>query len=673
MPLTVNDNTPDKFPNPTYLTLANWKRGVITLVNAANAPNNCLVEADNIILVEDGQPRPRPGIQWYGAITPNNATIDGFNYFDYGGAVHLVVAAGGNIYRSINDGVTWTICTGAIYTAGTRVNMTQYNSLLYLTDGVDAIILYSGTTTLTQYTPLTTPAAATATVSSALTGTGFTVYYKISAVNTIGFTIASPSVSVTINAERTSWVSTTQWITLAMPTFQTGQTRYDIYYSVDNLNFYYLDSSTTNSYQDNGTAIEVPSTIAPTGNTTQGPLSAQLRVVGNRLFGVRDPNNPYRIWFSSGSYPLGSFSDAYDGGYLDWQPGGKFRPVQVEDYRDGKGQSMATVWMNSADEQGCIVQMSLGTLTVGNLSVTVPTAYKLPGSRGTPSPYSVVSVLNDYVFYNEQGFYNLGNRPDLLEILSTDETSANIRPTVRTINPGAASGICALYYDAKVYISVPYNSAANNATAIYDTELQAWLPTAYTVGFSQFLRYTDSSGVPHLLATKPGDKQITEVGTIYGNTILGDYGQPIQTNLLTGLYPTEKDRYDFQYTYEMEFEFSNPQGAITMELLGIEHASGFGSIKIVPFMPSSTTATSSVGGWDTFNWDVYPWDNATSIPPVVSETSSKRYSVINKELNAVQWHISTSSLNSYYILRSLQTWGTDTQDAHPASWRLSGS
>lgn len=671
MPLSTADDAPAKFPNPTYLTLDNWKRGVITLVNASKVPQNALVQADNCILVEDGNPRPRPGMQWFGATL--GAVIDGFDYFDYAGAVHLVVCAGGVVYRSTNDGATWDTCSGATYTAGTRVNMVQYNSFLYLTDGVDVVTLYDGSTTLTQYTALTTPAAATVT-KTGLSGTTYTVYYKVSAVSTIGFTIASPSVSQTAGQPRENWDSTSNYLTLTLPSFQSGQTRYDIYYSVDDLNYYYIDSTTTTTYKDDGSAIVIPSTIAPTGNTTQGPLVEELAVVGNRLYGVRDTANPYRIWFSSGSYPLGSFSSAYDGGYLDWQPGGKYRPVKVQDYRDGKGDNMATIWLDSEDAQGAIIQMSLGTLTVGNLSVTVPSAYKLPGSRGTPAPYSVVNVLNDYIFYNSQAFYNLGNRPSLLQILSTDEVSANIRPTVRTISPTAESQICALYYDAKVYISVPYDGEANNATIVYDTELQAWLPTAYDVGFSQFLRYTSTEGVHHLLALKPGDSQLTELGTLYGPTIQGDYGQPIITNLLTGLYATEKDRYDFQFTYEMEFEFSDPVGTTVVELLGYEHAGGFGSIKVANFAPTNTSITTGgSGGWDSFGWDLEPWDNATSVPTVASETSSKRYAVVNKELNSVQWHISTSSLSSYYILRSLQTWGTDTQDAHPANWRITAS
>src|ERR1035438_10095167 len=111
MPLNIAaDNSPAKFPNPNYLTLGNFKRGVITLVNPAKVPQNALVAADNLFLVEDGQPSDRPGIRWFG--TALGAKIDGYDYFDYNGATHLVACAGGTVYRSLDDGNTWTACTG---------------------------------------------------------------------------------------------------------------------------------------------------------------------------------------------------------------------------------------------------------------------------------------------------------------------------------------------------------------------------------------------------------------------------------------------------------------------------------------------------------------------------------------------------------------------------------
>lgn len=666
MPLTVNDNAPTKFPTPDFLTLSSFRKGVISLIDKSRLPKDALEEATNIFLYEDGQPGLRPGTNWFGSVSPNSTAIDGFDYFDFAGVIHLVMVAGGNVYRSTDDANTWTLCSGATMTAGVQVNMNQNNNFLYLTNGVDNIIRYDGSTTLQTYTPLTTPVAPTL-AKTGLAATSFTVYYKISAVNTIGYTIASAAASIQVSLQRDSWDSVTNFVTLTLPSPQATQTRADIYFSTNNLDFYYLDSiiSSTGTpnvtYKDDGSAILSPGTIAPVGNTTQGILAAELTNVGSRQYGVRDPGNRYRIYFSGAGTNAGSFSDAYDGGYLDWQPGGKFIPIKVEDYRDGKGTPLATVWCKSADGQGSVLQMSLDTLTVGDISITVPSAYQLPGSRGTPAPGSVVNVLNDYFFYNSQAFYNLGSRAQFLNLLSTDEASANIRPTVRQISSAGEANIASVYFDAKVYFSVPYGSTTNNATIVYDTERKAWLPTAFTIGFKKFLRYTDTTSTRRLLALKPGDNRLTEINV----ATQGDYGLAFQSSLVTGLYPTLKDRFEFQFTEEAEIELSNPQGTINVELLGIERTKGFSSQK-----SNTIVATTTPYGWDSFLWDTTLWDDTTLVASIFSQASVKNYFPVQKELNAIQWRITTNSLAASYVLRTLQTWGTATEAGHPQSWRL---
>lgn len=662
MPQLIDQNTPTKFPNPQYLTLGNWKRGVISLIDKSRLPKDALEEANNLFLVEDGQPSPRPGVNWFGAVSPNASQIDGVDYFDFAGVIHLVMAAGGTIYRSTDDGTTWTACTGATYTAGVATNMNQNGNYLYITNGTDNIIRYDGSTVLQSYTALITPAAPTS-AKTGLGGTNVTYYYKISAVNSIGFTVASAKVTQTVDRTRDQWDSTTNYVTLTLPAYQATQTRYDIYISEDDLDYFYLDSiaTPTLTYKDDGTALIVPSTLAPTGNTTQGPKVAELVNVGSRMYGVRDPNNRYRIWFTGSGNYAGAFSSAYDGGYLDWQPGGKYIPQKVEDYRDGKGTPLATIWCKSADGQGCVLQMTLDTLTIGDISITVPSAYKLPGSRGTPAPGSVVNVLNDYMFYNTQAFYNLGSRAQFLNLLSTDESSANIRPTVKQISTAGESKIASAYSDAKVYFSVALGSSTNNYTMIYDTERHAWLPKAFTIGFDKFLRYTDTNGVNRLLAKKPGDNRLSEISS----GIQGDYGVAFQTSLITGLYPTTQNRFEFQWTEEAEIELSNPQGTIAIELLGIERAQGYAATK-----STSITTTSTPYGWDSFLWDTTPWDDTTLVSDPFSESSVKRYFTVQKELNAVQWHLTTNSLDAAYVLRTLQTWGTDTQSGKPRSWRI---
>ena len=661
MPISQDINLPDVQPKETSLTLNSWKKGVISLLDKSKLPKDALEVAENLFLVEDGQPAIRPGVGWYGADA--GAVIDGMDTFDTGTAVHIVVAAGGTIYRSTNNGDTWGTCTGGTYTAGTRVHFNQHGSELYITTGLDNILRYDGNLALVTYTTLTTPGVTGGAAETGLSGTGFTYYYRYAAVNPIGYSAASTTFSTTATAKvsRAGWVSGTDFITLTLDTFQGTQTRADVYISEDDINFKYLGSTASTTYVDDGTAIPVSNTSLPISNTTQGPLVQEFTNIGSRMYGVRDQTTKSRIWFSSAT-TQGAFSTAYDGGYLDWQPGGKLTPQKVVDYRDGKGTPFATVFMNSSDGEGGVLQMSLDTLTIDDISVTIPSAYLLPGSRGTPAPNSVVNVLNDYMFYNSQAFYNLGSRSQFLNLLSTDEVSANIRPTIKKIRNSAEGEIASIYFDAKVYFSVPYGSDTNSHTAIYDTERKAWLPKAFTLGFSKFLRYTDTNGTQRLLAYKDGDSQLSEISS----AIQGDYGVPFGTLLLTGLYPTTKNRFGFQWTEEGEIELSNPQGTINISLIGTERTAGFSTIGNPTINPTLTDT-----GWDSFAWDTTPWDDTSEAVELFSESSIKRYFNVNKELNSVQWQITTDTLDAKYILRTLQTHGTDTDGGKPRSWRLS--
>lgn len=668
MPLLTDNNLPTKFATPSYLTFSNFKKGVITLIDKSRLPKDALEQADNIFLVEDGQPSLRPGVGYFGT-APSASAIDGFDYYDTGTTVHLVCGAGGSFYRSTDDGVTWTVLTGATYTAGTVVNFNQYNSYLYITDGVNNIARYDGTTVLVTYGTLSTPAAPSA-VETALTGTANNYYYKISRANTVGFSIASPVNTGTVSCDlaRENWVSGTNYVTLTMPISVSTQTRWDIYLSTDNVNFYYLSSATTDpstpavvTWVDNGTSFVSPATTAPTASTAQGPLVEELTNVGSRMYGVRDTANKYRIWFTSGYEPYGAFSSAYDGGYLDWQTGGKYTPNKVIDYRDGKGTPLATVFCDSADGQGCILQMSLDTLTIGDVSITVPSAYKLPGSRGTPAPGSVVNVLNDYMFYNTQAIYNLGSRVNFQNLLSTDEVSSNIRPTVKQVSTSGEANIASAYFDAKVYLSVPIGSSTNNQTIVYDTERRAWLPKAFDIGFKKFLRYTTTGNSPKLLALRVGDTKLSEIST----SIQGDYGVAFTSTLKTGLLSVSKNRFEFQWTEQAEMEFSNPTGEITVELIGISRNRGFSSQGT-----TTVTSTLSTTGWDTFLWDTTLWDDTSTAIDTYSESTVQRYFRLGRELRAIQWVITTSTLDAGYVLRQLQTWGTETGTGQPRNQRL---
>jgi hypothetical protein len=651
-----------------------FPRGVITLINESKIPQNALKEGNNIMLYEDGNPGPRWGTNWYGNAVPNAAVIDGAAYFQTtGGATHVVAVAGGNFYRSTDNAQTWTQATGATITSGAKMYFVQANNFLYATNGTDAIIRYDGSTTLLTYTAISPPTALTVTATG-IAGSTFTYYYRVVAVNQIGFTQGTASATVGVTAQRPNWDPTStgaDYVTLSW-TAPTGTVvRYDIYVTdnaSDNTlnNLFYIGSSQSTTFIDNGQVDPQTSNPVPTQNTSTGPVVGELTLINNRLWGVRDPVNPQRIWWTGSGPFLGYFADSYDGGYVDLENGSSTKAVKTVGYRDGKGSPLITTWFSTPDGLGCVWQTELDEITAADGStIHIPTSAKLPGSRGTPAANSVVNVLDDYMYYNSQGIYDLGSRANLLSLLSTDEYSANIRPSLQQTNNASAPSIAAYYYLGKVFISVPYGSTTNNATIVYDTQISSkpWMPQAFTTGFERFFQYADTSAqkTVHLLCWKPGDSRLSEISS----NIQGDYNQPFATSLITGLTNTTKSRFDWLWTETAYIELSNPQDSINVELIGIERNKGFSSQKT-----ATITSVYTNTGWDTYAWDTIPWDYTAVVPVTYSESSIKRYFTVQRELNAYQFHIYTDSVAASYVLRTLQIDGTPTDTQMPRTWRL---
>lgn len=655
---------PDGTPKSITLTQDKFDRGVITLVDQSKLPKNALREAINIFLAEDGAPTVRPGLDWYGT-SPSAEVIDGadFHVMAETDAIHLLQVANGVIYVSTNDGQSWATCSGGTFTAGKKVHFVQANEFTYMYNGFDNIIRYNGTTTLQVYTSLSSPSGVSL-IKTGLGGTVYTYRYRVSAVNDIGYTQASTALTVQTDRTRDSFDATNKltftWAAVA------GAVRYDIYVGQIAGEEVYLDSvdgNATVTYIDSGQSVEQITSVAPDTNTTQGPRVGDMELIGTRLYATNDRDFPYRVWISGAGRYIGYFSSAYDATYVDLQKGGQFKPVKVEDYRDGKGTPLATVWCNSADGRGCVWQGTLENFTIGDVTFPVPAFYKLPGSRGTSAPDSVINVLNDYMYYNTQAFYNLGSRAQFLNLLSTDESSANIRPTMKLIRQSASHKIAAYFQDAKVYFSVPYNSDDNSGTIVYDTERKAWLPEAFDVGFERFFAYTDNDGFRHLLAWKPGDSQLTEISEDFR----GDYGVPFNTSLITGLrHVNERNRFEFAVINEAEVEFANRRGSLIVELSGITRESGFRLLgEPMDFTPDRTK-----NSWTTHTWGDQVWTDTSVTSQSYSEPSEKKFWSVGEELNAYQYRVQTSSLQAQYVLRTLQVNGTPSEGGKPPDWEL---
>ncbi len=640
------------------LQLDEFDGGVITLIDESDLPSNAAKEARNLMQIEDGTWAPRWGSEYYGADA--GAAIDGAGTFTTdAGANHLVVVAGGTIYRSTDDGATWDSCSGGTFTASNHVKMKQIKSELWLVNGVDAILQYDGTTSLDAFTGLSLPTGLTSTESS-LTGTAFTYYYAVAAVNDVSTTAVSTEVSETVAIARDGWDGSSDKIALSWSAV-TNAERYDIYIGSETGSLFYLTTTEDTAYDDLGTTAINEFLEAPIDDTTTGPVAKDIEISGNRLWLTQDADNPWRVfWGGTGAYQ-GRFSSFYGGGWVDLEKGGRERPQSVVHFQDGKGNSFLTVLTKDPEGNGSIWQISLETATVGDTSFTIPATTKLVGSVGTTSYRGVAKVGNTILFPNQKGIFSLGPRPQLLNLLNTEELTANIRPTYKSLTSSSLPNVVSYHYDAKVFISVPFGGGANSRIMVYDTERRNWSPEAFDFGVEGMFEYVDTDGINHLLCWKPSGTQLVEVS----ENIKGDLGADFETSYISPLIPLTPNRVGYAKVKRAFIEIAQPRGSVNFEISGTQKKKDFSSIA-----SETIDAGQTASGWSSTAWSNAAWSDTPDTPSSFAKSSIIRFTRINKTLANVRFRITTTSRNDYYILRSIYAEGFVVPTAQPSNRKL---
>jgi hypothetical protein len=651
-------NVPARPRQDVDLIIDKFNAGVISLLDEARLPAPAARQATNLIQVQDGLWKPRWGTKSY--TVAGNANVSGAaEYVKSDGTTELIEVIGTSAYKSTNGG-TKTALTGASFTSGTQCFFLQIRSRLYISNGTDNLCYYDGSV-LQTFSSLATPTGLAAALTNLTTG-NYTIYYQVTAVNAVGYTAACAEVSQSVVRTRDNWSGTDKvslsWNAVA------GATSYEIYYSAVSGQEVYLDSVNSTHYDDDGSVAANSYKEAPVDNTTTGPKFKKMELSGNRIWATGDPGNKWRIYWSGTGQNTGVFSPFYGGGYVDLEKGGRETPQGVIHYRDGKGTSYATILTTDPEGNGSIWQISLDSVTVGSstspTTFTVPGTTKVVGSIGASGPLAMVKVKNDIMYANNKGVYATGSRPQLLNVLSTDESSANIRPAWRNLTASATSKIAMYYYDAKVFVAVPDGSSTNNEVWIYDTERRNWAYAWTGVAIMSFLEYADSSGGTHFLAVPAAGTQLIEFSSNYQ----GDNGTAFATSYLSGIYPVHKDHTKFAKIRYCYIELARPTGSITFQVSGTTKKNGFSTLNSI-----TITSTTANAGWSTQLWSNNKWSNTDLAPVTFAQATVKKRLRINKLLNNLQFQVTSNSVTTDFTLMGLQAKGEIIPTSDPLSWR----
>lgn len=642
-----------------FLKIDKFRGGSNTLVNPARLKTDFAFEINNLWQVQDGIWKTRPGLAYYGEPISGATDIDGAIEIEKSDGTRQIIAIANNgyAYRS-TDGGAWTQLSGGTFTPGNKPYFVQIGNKLFIANGVDNFTYYDGTSLYT-YSPLSNPTAPTTSLTGLTTG-GFTNYYRIVAVNSIGNTLPSNSTNQTTNKPRDQWNSS-NYVSLSWSAV-TGADGYQIFWGEFDGEENLIGESVATSFIDYGetTYPHNPYIETPDDNTTSAPKFKSMEISGNRMWATYDDNNKWRVYFTgTGQYFVSpSFSPFYGGGWIDLEVGGKNHPINVSHYRTGKGDPIITVFCTSADGNGTIFQIDLVTVKIGTMEAIVPSAYKIVGAVGADSCYGVVKALDNIFFPNKKGIFALRNKQQMFNVLSNDDMTAPIRSSYEGLNENYIKNTIAYYKAPRIYFSASTGNV-NDTTFIFDLERNNWT-WKWTVGFKQLFEYTDSSGFTHFIGVLPTGNRLVELS----ENFTSDYGEPFYQSYISPLIPISQDYTIQAKINEVIYELGSFRGTLTVELLGITK-SGLISVSKTKEI-SSTTGTTGIS--DELFSD-FLFSDIEGIPSVFTEQTTKKAMRINRKLYAYQFKIYTTSNNTSFELLGLQAKGYVLPTRSPSGWR----
>lgn len=522
-----------------------FKDGRNTLVSVTKIKPTELVNFDNGILIEDGAVTKRPGQMYFGNDTGLGSISGLFQFKKSDGTTQLLLGGDTKLRMyNISTGNFDVMVAGPTMTAGLDLSMVQAYDKVFCCNGVDSLFSYDGST-FTIYTALTLPTGVNLTLNGGATSGSFSYSYRVSARNAAGETLASPSVVVTSNQSN---LTSTYSITVAW-TAVTNAVSYSIYGRKNTYETFLASvDAPTVTFTDTGGAT--PSLFFGPQDTdsTAGRIGKLLLYSQSSLIILMDTNNKSRVYFSAGgSTGISNFGTGAGGGFIDISKSdGEVLTGGVEFQNDVLVFKNNSVW-KLAFTGGAVPNRTNVTRTVGCV------AYK-----------TIKVVENDVFFLSDHGVYVIGNEPNYVGVIRTNELSAKVRPDIQNINTTILAKSVASYFDFKYRLSVPDGgNVFNNVSHVYDRERLAWY--RWTAQNDRVVAsYVDANSKNLLLSGQDSGGRVVqkEIGTT-------DFGMPIHFKITTrseevGQFETSK------YFKNFAAHFRNVNGQFTLKISNYE-------------------------------------------------------------------------------------------------------
>lgn len=640
-----------KPPKTLQLDWNDFKGGLNTLLRQTEIKDNELAQADNLKLVGKGVPTKREGSASYFLTAPSVATgsqrvrgLKGVKFASGASGINELLALSDWGVLVKKNGASYTPILGASWASGYNADMVQVYNKVYITNGIDTLKKYDGAS-IYSFTQLSRPTGVTATNLSGVSGT-FTRSFRISAFNNVGETIASDAILLANTPQ--DLINTTirlNWTTSSPASAVAG---YGIY-GVDQGDERFITSVDSSTLRYDYQGVPDPSNLVfpQAADTTSGPVGKYIISHKDKLVMGNIDGFPSRISWSGGGSNIDKFNWRFGGGYIDIDKDAGDEVKGLIEFQDAivifKERS---IWSVTLAASGDIV---------------IPTVKMIMRGVGCVSHRTIKNVENDVFFLSRRGVYTLGNEPNFLNVLRTNEVSARIRPVFETLTASQLEQACATYAMNKYRLAYPATTASKNTKEIiYDRERIAWMgPNTFPATPAIYEVYFDGENAENLVWGDSDDNFVTEFSSAYSN----DKGVKIQTILLT-----KKTAFDNPFRFkQVKNLYSNWRNVAGTPFVNVILETRDGAVGSAESF--SIAASNSGVGWGFDKWGTFKWGNTAGAGSSEAANDLAKRTRINKVGRTIQVEITTTGNNDKYELLALQLQAQELGEGIiPSSW-----
>jgi len=552
----------------------------------------------------------------------------------------------GKLYRQ-KDGGAHTLIGGS-YSSTAWASCVQSKGKAYIFNGVNNLSYVTvATDAVVTYTALTTPVM-TSVTRTAMAGATITHYYRVTASNAVGESIASVEMSQTSGKIRDNWIDGTDYMTLVWGAVA-GAVSYTVYYGsrAGTTEELYSIGAATTTWEDRGTVATNVFKLAPEGNSTAGvPFTWMYQDSKNsQVFGIATDN---KLYYSAPG--TGDFSPYNGGGWVEIDADGDTVLNFVDGFRNGKGDPLITVSARGAAGKGKLFHVTFESLTIGDQVIIYPNVYEANGQAGTYAPRATVKERDSLYYPTGTDFKSTGTSQNIIGILTTNNISQVINDNdVPNISLQYLDKAVAVSYNDKLYFALPVGSSENNQIWVLDLSRKNAWTLRWTVAAKDLWLYEDNAGATHFCALV--DNKILEF-TRVGGTTHEDNGVAWNSRVAFESLVWDEDGIILGKIRNMYIKLLYPKGTILANTTGltkdgVSQATG----------SDSFTVTTTPTGYDDWQYDVMQYD----ADPGVVNTYGKSVAILQIKpsglLAELAWEVLGSTSGTDYILSSVNTRG----------------